>query len=106
MTMHPTFPARLSLPTFSGPMSLPAFPETRREMLARVTVEVAARHGVLPHLISGPGRERPVAHARQDVYLALSDAWWPVHIIAKMMGRDPATVVYGIRKAAERRVEA
>ena len=98
MTMH--------IPQFVGPMAIPRFPETRREFLARSITEAATAHGVAPHRVAGPDRDRPAAQARQDVYLALREAGWTLPQIGKAMNRDHTTVMSGIAAAQARRAEA
>ena len=98
MTMH--------IPEFVGPMSIPRFPETRREFLARAITEAATAHGVAPHRVAGPDRDRPAAQARQDVYLALREAGWTLPEIGRALKRDHTTVLHGIAEAQKRRAEA
>ena len=98
MTMH--------IPEFIGPMAIPRFPETRREMLFRLINEAAAIHGVAPHRVAGPERDAPAVRARQGVYLALREAGWTLPQIGKAMNRDHTTVMSGIAAAQARRAEA
>lgn len=98
MTMH--------IPTFTGPMTLPVFPTSRRELLLRVIAERADHHIVARRSIWSRSRNRRAAHARQDVWLDLHEAGWTLKEIAAPFGRDHTTVMHGIKAARARRAEA
>lgn len=67
------------------------------------TVEqVGRRFGVAPQEILGPFRDQRIVVARHAAFSELRDAGLTLPRIAKVMNRDHTTVMYGIRRHAER----
>lgn len=73
--------------------------------IAAIADRVADETGVPTSLIFGASRRKQEAHARQRVYFLAREAGFSLLHIARVMGRDHATVHHGIRAEAERRAQ-
>lgn len=73
-------------------------PFVRRRTMRDVAVEVCQRHGVPMHELLADCRRRRVAHARQEfMALAYELPHTSDSMIAKFLGKDHTTCLYGRR---------
>ena len=62
-------------------------------------------HGVTLEQMQGPRRYRPIVRARWALIAALRERGWSLMRIGKFLNRDHTTVLYALRREAERRAE-
>ena len=67
-----------------------------------LAVLIAASHLCTVNAIFGPGREKRVSRARQDLWRELRAAGWAYEEIGRLFGRDHTTVLHGVRSAEAR----
>ena len=63
---------------------------------------IAAAHLCTVSALFGPGREKRVSRARQDLWRELRAAGWAYEEIGRLFGRDHTTVLHGVRTADAR----
>jgi len=75
-----------------------------RERAISIIAEVATKHGLSPLEVLAVNKHRHIVHARQAAMLAVREqTGLSYELIGDMFCRDHTTVIYGIRRAAERR---
>jgi chromosomal replication initiation ATPase DnaA len=67
-----------------------------------VVAEVAARHGVIPKLITSDSCARIASFPRQEVMWLLRQRGYSTIQIGRALGRDHSTVIHGARAHAAR----
>ena len=63
-------------------------------------------HGVTLEQMQGPQRYRPIVRARWALIAALRERGWSLLRIGRFMNRDHTTVLYALRREAERRISS
>jgi len=78
-------------------------PKTYKQIALAHLRDVCATHGVREIDLRGHTRTRGVAHARQELYYLIArDTSWTRARIAEFLGRDPTSVIHGIKMHIER----
>lgn len=70
-----------------------------RPLMREIAEEVCQQHGLTLELLTGSSRKRTIAWPRQTAYRRCHEMGYSPEQIAKFFGRDPTTVIYGIRCA-------
>lgn len=101
---RPAFdPVRLKSPMRSGDEKLGPPTYTRRMKIMAEIEAIAVREGISTVEIMGENRQRIFSWPRQEAYYVLRHKWkLSLPAIGKIMKRDHATVLYGVRKHAAR----
>ena len=77
--------------------------QARKTDWQEVIRRIERAHRVTLKQMQGPQRYRPIVRARWALIAALRERGWSLMRIGKFMNRDHTTVLYALRREAERR---
>lgn len=92
-----------------APLPLPLSPETPRERVRKVVLEICDRHGMKIDDVLGQSRKREIVAARRDIAIYLRGQGWSYSQIARYIGKaDHTTIIALVRggKGKRNRVSA